>query len=67
LRTGILLSKANNTDLCEMNPSTLRESFRNHGVVLSTYENGYIRLSMPQVPFRPEDYIHLKNAFAFVA
>jgi len=67
LQSGILLAQASDPDLRQKDPSAVRESFRNYGVGLSTYENGYIRLSMPQSVLGQEDAHHLKKAFELVA
>jgi len=67
LQTGILLAQSSDPDLCSMEPSAVRESFRNHGIGLSTYENGYIRLWMPQSVLSQDDVQHLRSAFELVA
>jgi len=67
LRTGILLAQANDPDLSRKDPSAMREAFREHGVGLSAYEGGIIRLSMPQVLLARDEAATLKNAFDLVA
>ena len=67
LQTGILLAQASDPALRRMEPLAMRELFRNHGVGLSTYENGYIRLSMPQSLLGQEEANHLGNALELVA
>ena len=50
LQTGILLMQTQRPDTRRTDPDELRASFQDCGIVLSAYDEGLIRLSMPEQP-----------------
>ena len=57
LRSGILLLRAEREITRSIDAPCLRDAFGDEGVALTAYEDGLLRLSMPEEALRPE---HLK-------
>lgn len=62
LQTGILLAEAERRKTRAVSPDTIRERFQRHGVVLSAYESGLIRLSAPRRPLLADEVELLRAA-----
>jgi selenocysteine lyase/cysteine desulfurase len=62
LQTGILLLEAERETTRELPVEQLRSSLYSRGVVVTAYDHGRIRLSMPNVPWRPAETEKLRAA-----
>jgi hypothetical protein len=67
LRSGILLLEAEREATRRKPPQEIRAAFSGHGVALTTYEGGRIRLSMPDRPWGPGEADHLLTALRSAA
>lgn len=54
-KTGIVLLQVDDPILRQVNPQTVRSFFIAHGISTTCYEDGLIRLSMPDQPFEHGD------------
>lgn len=66
-QTGILLLQAERTVPREQSPRELRNQFGEHGVALTAYDAGVIRLSMPSTPWQPAELDRLRTALRATA
>jgi hypothetical protein len=66
LRSGILLLKATTEHGIGLQPDRCRASFQEHGVALTAYETGIIRLSMPAEPLTTSELDLLKSSLISV-
>ena len=66
-RTGILLLQAESEATRSRPADALRGAFAEHGIALTAYEGGSIRLSMPAAEWKPEDIDRLGGALQAVA
>ncbi len=67
LRSGIVLMRSSRPAIQEMDSEKLRARFRQHGVALSTYSHGLIRISAPAETVSEQAIDTLARAFARVA
>jgi selenocysteine lyase/cysteine desulfurase len=67
LQSGILLLQAEREKRREDSPEALRQSFSDQGIAVTGYEDGLVRLSMPEPPWRPEELAHLEHALQATA
>jgi hypothetical protein len=63
VRSGILLLRARSRADRRTPGGVLRERFLGRGVVLTAYDGGFVRLSMPGIPLRGEEIDLLARAF----
>lgn len=61
-RSGMLLLQGMSVETRSLSPATIRQRFQDHGVVLSSYAEGTIRLSAPTGTLRSEDLARLHSA-----
>jgi selenocysteine lyase/cysteine desulfurase len=66
LRSGILMLRAENSNLARQEPETLRELFRDHAISLTAYSGGLIRLSMPSTLWTNNELSHLDEGLRAV-
>ncbi|MBS0266034.1 MAG: hypothetical protein JSS02_29150 [Planctomycetes bacterium] len=66
-QSGILLLEPTSESVVQLSPLQLRTHFHNRRISLTAYENGCIRLSMPDRPFKANDLDLLPNAFLSAA
>jgi hypothetical protein len=66
-RTGIVLLQARRPLRTCPTPESLRAAFYDQGIVLTAYDAGLIRLSMPDTPWQPQQLEHLRAALAQVS
>lgn len=52
-RSGILLLQSNSRGIRRMAPETLRRQFQEHGMAVTTYSGGIVRLSIPSETWGP--------------
>ncbi len=64
LRCGILLLRAKDRAVRALPADTLRDLFQEQGITLTAYDDGVIRLALPQVPFRRHELDDLDDALA---
>ena len=67
LRTGILLLQAAGTAVQRVPAGALRQAFAEHGVALTAYDEGLIRLSMPATSWPAGVIEHLRSTLRLVA
>jgi hypothetical protein len=63
LRTGILILKRPAGSTEPIQPDAYRASFQEHGIALSAYTGGLLRLSMPAMPLTDAELAVLEKAF----
>jgi hypothetical protein len=61
-RTGILLLQAEGSLLRSLSSEALRQRFGEQGVAVTAYQDGLIRLSMPETNWREEELSHLQDS-----
>lgn len=61
-RTGILLLQNRRESATHLTPHQMRTEFQEHGIGLTAYENGQIRLSMPKWPLAGCDIDRLRKS-----
>ena len=66
IQSGILILKPRSGNRVSSGDS-LRNAFRRHGVALTAYDDGSIRLSMPDRPWQPRDINRLRKALCAVS
>jgi len=66
-RGGILLLRAERPRARRADPRAVRAAFHDRGVVLTAYENGFARLSMPNAVWRPDELETLRSALQATA
>ena len=66
LRTGSLVLQSTDRELRKRDSDSLRESFAEAGIVLSTYGNGVIRMAMPAQLLTTEQFLSIQSAFIHV-
>ncbi len=67
LQTAILLVQAKRNEVRQTDPVTLRFAFREREVGVTTYENGFVRLSMSSSFTQPQDLQRLSATFQALA
>lgn len=67
LRSGILLLQAERPKVREASAASLRSTFADAGVVLTAYERGVVRLSMPAEALPSESLGRLRHALQLAA
>jgi hypothetical protein len=67
MESGILLAQAKSYSMRKTDPLIIRNSFREAGIGLTSYENGYLRLSMPNTPLPTDELSKLQSAFYAVS
>ena len=67
LRTGIALMRSQNPATRAAECDSIRSRFREHGVVVSAYPNGLVRISSPTEPIKSESFHSLATAFGRVS
>lgn len=67
LQSGILLLQARDARTRSIPPDVLRSAFHQHGIALTAYEDGQVRLSMPATQLDPDEFEIIKNALRQVA
>ncbi len=67
LRSGIVMLEGMASKSRNSSPDELRRGFQQHGVVLSAYEGGLLRLSMPTSQFEPRQLKQLSDALRELA
>ena len=67
LRSGILMLRNRTARVEEAPADRVREAFHRRGVALSAYQDGLIRLSMPQTHWLDDDLDHLRTALKKVS
>jgi selenocysteine lyase/cysteine desulfurase len=55
LRSGIMLFQAKDSKTKKLPPAEVREKFLAHGVALSSYDHGLVRVSLPQTKLSPAE------------
>lgn len=66
LRTGILLLQNERPATRRSCPDSVRQAFQNSGLILTAYDDGIIRLSMPDAALSRHDLDHIREALAEV-
>ena len=66
-RSAILLASSNHASIQQMAPDTLQSHFRNHGIALSAYPGGLLRMSMPLAIMQQSHLDFLSSAFHAVS
>lgn len=66
-RTGIALLRAEREKTRRLSAVALREAFASHGVALTAYEHGLVRLSMPATQWQPDNLDRLDRVLQAVA
>jgi len=66
-RTGILLLQAERDKTRQRSAEDLRDAFAEEGLALTSYDGGFIRLSMPPVRWRPPQIDLLEHALSSIA
>ena len=61
-RSGMLLLHGASAKVRSLSPAAIRQRFQDHGVALSAYNDGTIRLSAPSGALTSEDLAHLNSA-----
>ena len=67
LRSGIVLMRSSSRNIKSLDCDVLRSRFRNHGIALSTYDHGLVRISAPGTLFCPNETDSLCNACSCIA
>ena len=67
MRTGCLLLQAVDKELCNSNPDGLRREFADSGLILSTYDDGIIRLAMPASKLQAHEMLRVDLALERVS
>jgi hypothetical protein len=67
LRSGVLLLQAESETTCRLPVECLRAAFHDHGVALTAYNDGLIRLSMPATPLQQHELDLIEAALRRVA
>lgn len=67
LCSGILLLQANRRSARRRAADEARTAFQEQGIILTAYEGGMVRLSMPASPFQPQELEFLRTALRRVA
>ncbi len=67
LRTGILLLQAERSRVRQLPAQEMRSAFYGRGVALTAYDDGLIRLSVPEAPWQPGEVEQLQTALRAVA
>lgn len=67
LQSGIVLLRSRNASVCAADCDHLRDGLREHGVAVSTYPDGLIRISSPTTAMSDQSLSVLANAFRRVA
>jgi hypothetical protein len=67
LESGILLVKATTDRAMKLEPDQCRAEFQQHGVALTAYDEGLLRLSMPAHPITTSDLDLLRTSLISVA
>ncbi len=67
LRSGIVLLESGDSRQKSREPELLRKAFHEHGVALTAYEGGVVRLSMPMAPLTSKDLAVLASALGRLA
>lgn len=62
-RSAILLAATNHASIQQLAPDTLQSYFRNHGIALSAYQGGLLRMSMPLENMQQSHLDSISNAF----
>ena len=62
LCTGILLLQSQQPTVRNSDPEAIRQTFQKNGLILTTYRDGIIRLSMPNVPMSSRDLDDIRKA-----
>jgi selenocysteine lyase/cysteine desulfurase len=66
-RTGILLLQTEKEEGRLLSPDALRCRFSEQGVAVTAYEDGVIRLSMPETAWKADEFAHLQNTLRTTA
>ena len=66
-RSEIVLLRPRQGRTRRVAPDALRGAFQDQGITLTAYEDGIIRLSMPDRPWRGQDLGRIRNALLRVA
>lgn len=66
-RSAILLAASNHAAVQQTAPDTLQTHFRNHGIALSAYQGGLLRMSMPLAIMQQSHLDFLSSAFHAVS
>lgn len=66
-RSAILLAANNHASIQQTTPDTLQSHFRNHGIALSAYQGGLLRMSIPLGIMQQSHLESLSNAFHAVS
>ena len=66
LRTGSLVLPSTEPQTRKRDSDSLRDSFAEAGIVLSTYSKGIIRMAMPDQLFTTEQFLFIQSAFIHV-
>ena len=61
LRTGTLLLQSLSPDIRSMSPEQLAERFSQHGVQLTVYPHGIVRMAMPDTDFDPAQLVKIAD------
>ena len=61
-RSGMLLLRGASTKVRSLTPAAIRQRFQDHGVALSAYSDGTIRLSAPPGALTSADLANLHSA-----
>jgi hypothetical protein len=62
VRSGIALLRADQADTRRASPADVRERFAESGVVLTSYPDGLVRVSVPHTPWRPGELGKVRRA-----
>jgi hypothetical protein len=66
-QTAILLLQAQSKEQQQLSPEALRHRFSQHGVAVTAYDQGVVRLSMPQMPWQSDELAYLQDTFRALA
>lgn len=66
-RTGILMLQAERKKTRRRSAEELRDAFADKGLALTSYDGGFLRLSMPAAEWRPPQIDLLEHALASIA
>lgn len=64
LRTGILLLQNQRASVRDSRPDVIRQVFQNRDLILTAYDDGVVRLSMPDTPMSSPDLDHICETLA---
>ena len=67
MRTGCILLQAADKEIRNSNPDELRLEFSDAGLILSTYEDGIIRLAMPASKLQTHELRRIESALERVS